>query len=281
MRADEFKEVEPVVYGKRAVKLLHICILGQGSACFTTHWHERMELLYLRKGDIDLRVSDESFRLSAGQVAIVNSGQLHTGICAAEHVEYEVLMFDLNVFLNDTTAVQQYLTPVLQSYIVFRNVTDQPEVVQAVEDLVSLLQDEQQHPLYAIGQIYRLFGAMCRYCAVEQGPLRTPDKKFGQVLEYINTHYTEHISAGTLSRQFNYSEAYFCRLFKQLTGLTPSAYIRILRLEYAQQLLKQPQLDIADVADRCGFSDTAYFCNCFRKQLSQTPSEFRRRLQSE
>lgn len=61
-----------------------------------------------------------------------------------------------------------------------------------------------------------------------------------------------------------------------------TAYIRILRLDYAAQMLTDnPDYDVSQVAEASGFSSPGYFSTCFRKHFGLSPSDFRdaRRLQ--
>ncbi len=280
MKADQFKEVVPIHYGVSGVKLLSEQHGHANQLCFGVHWHERLEILRILQGSLFIRVGDETVHATAGDIILVNSGQLHAGFGSDTDVIFHTLMFDLSAFQNDTRAAKQFLEPLIKRDTIFQNRLSQPEVCDAVNNLIALLQDATQQPLCVVGAVYQLLGTLCRLCAVESGLVKQPDKKFGEVLEYINTHYTEHITTGTLSRRFNYNEAYFCRLFKKASGLTLSAYIRILRLEYAQELLKKADFEICSVAEQCGFSDTAYFCRCFRGQFSLTPSEYRQRLRN-
>ena len=278
MKADQFKEMVPVHYGVSGVKLLAEQHGRANQLCFGVHWHERLEILHIINGSLIIRVGDESVTAKAGDVILVNSGQLHAGFGSDTDVDFRTLMFDLTAFQNDTRATKQYLTPLIVGDTVFQNRIIVPEACDAVNTLFDLLQT-QSHPLCVVGAVYHLLGVLCRSCAVERGLVKQPDKKFGEVLEYINTHYTDRLTAGSVSRLFNYNESYFCRLFKKASGLTLSAYIRILRMEHAQQLLRNPGVDINTIAEQCGFSDVAYFCRCFREQYSQTPSEYRQRLQ--
>ena len=52
-------------------------------------------------------------------------------------------------------------------------------------------------------------------------------------------------------------------------------YLRLLRMEKAENLILESELSIKDIALTCGFSDTAYFTNCFKKLYKMTPSEMR------
>ncbi|MBE6778228.1 MAG: helix-turn-helix domain-containing protein [Ruminococcaceae bacterium] len=275
MYPDAYKELTPVVYGEKAVKKLPID-LGPHQTCIVMHWHERIELLYVYEGELILQIGDRPFTVKAGQVGIVNPCQLHA-IRTEEHaVRFDALMFEIAHFCNDTSATRQHLEPLHRMDVALVNVTDDPEVLDSVKRLVCLLDDEQAPALTAIGEVYRLLGWLTQRCCTAPRAVHTTDKKFGTVLQYINQHFTEPLSTCQLSRLFSYNEAYFCRQFKRLTGLTVSAHLRILRMEQAQNLLRTTNLGIAAIAARCGFTDPEYFTNCFTRQYGCSPTAFRR-----
>jgi len=60
-------------------------------------------------------------------------------------------------------------------------------------------------------------------------------------------------------------------------GTTPAAQIRQARMQRAMRLLESTDLPLADVALRCGCSDSSTFSRTFRGYAGQTPSEYRRR----
>lgn len=62
---------------------------------------------------------------------------------------------------------------------------------------------------------------------------------------------------------------------KALYGLTPSDYIRNIRLEFAQSLLSDTDLAIGLVAQQVGFSSQSYFARCFKAHYSISPKQFR------
>jgi CheY-like chemotaxis protein len=68
------------------------------------------------------------------------------------------------------------------------------------------------------------------------------------------------------------------RKVQALTGKTPAAYILQIRLSNAQRLLdKNPDLTMADVALRCGFSDQAHFSHAFQKAFGMSPTQWAHR----
>jgi transcriptional regulator GlxA family with amidase domain len=66
------------------------------------------------------------------------------------------------------------------------------------------------------------------------------------------------------------SERTFYRKFRELTGLTPAAYLRGLRLEHARKLLETKAVkSVEDAALRVGFEDVAYFARVFYRRFGQ------------
>jgi AraC family transcriptional regulator len=49
--------------------------------------------------------------------------------------------------------------------------------------------------------------------------------KLVQAIEYINDHLSESISLASIAAELKMSQYYFCRLFKQSTGMTPHQYL--------------------------------------------------------
>jgi AraC family transcriptional regulator len=78
--------------------------------------------------------------------------------------------------------------------------------------------------------------------------------------------------------QFKCMTAYFIRLFKQSTGLTPYQYVLQQRIERAKQLLRQGNRAIADVALECGFTSQSNFTRAFRRATGMTPKAYQMHL---
>jgi len=94
-------------------------------------------------------------------------------------------------------------------------------------------------------------------------------------LQYIRTHILEDLSLEKVASVVYLNPAYLSQLFKQKTGEGFKEYVIRLRLEHAKQLLANPKLKLADIAERIGYQDIRHFSQLFRKRFGQTPSEFR------
>lgn len=273
---DAYKELTPIVYGENAIKYLEIRE-GAGKVCFSMHWHDRMELLYIESGCLELYLGQEHFSILPGQVAVIAPCMMHCGIAGETGVSYHTIMFDVEKFCNGTKASEKYLLPVCENRTGFKTIADQTGVTEAAGRLVEVLSGRtDSNPLVAVGIVYEIIGLLHQHCADGTGMLHRVDRGFGEVLEYMNGHFGEKISAKDISERFGYNEAYFCRRFKSVTGITVMKYILILRMERAQKLLKNTNEEVGNIAWKCGFSDIGYFSNCFKRHFGYRPTEFRR-----
>lgn len=57
--------------------------------------------------------------------------------------------------------------------------------------------------------------------------------------------------------------------------MSPSAYIKSIRMGVARRLLKDTQLSLADIARRTGFHSVKYFSAAFKDSFGMMPSEYR------
>lgn len=273
---DAYKELTPVIYGENGLRFLN-SVTGPGGLCFSAHWHDRIELLHIISGTLEAYLDNEHVTAAPGQTVIIMPHATHCGFAGSQGVYYHMIAFDVEKFCNSTIASEKYLAPIFKYGANFCPVTSAPSVAKAMDELEALLTAGNVcHPLCVIGKIYEILGLFYQYCTVTPRQIHKTDERFGKVLEYINLHYTENISAKNISEKFGYDETYFCRRFKEATGITTMKYIRLLRLELAQKLLSGTKDDIQNIAWQCGFSDICYFSNCFKQQFGVTPTDFRR-----
>ena len=92
---------------------------------------------------------------------------------------------------------------------------------------------------------------------------------------FIREHYTSELSMQDVAKAMNYSDAYFCKLFKQCFKVNFSAYLNEFRVEKAKELLSTTRLSVREVSTACGYTDSNYFARVFKRITGQTPSEYR------
>lgn len=95
------------------------------------------------------------------------------------------------------------------------------------------------------------------------------------IAAYIANHYTEELSMKNAAHAMNYSDAYFCKLFKQCFHVNFSTYLNEYRIEKARALMQNPRINIKDISIACGYSDPNYFTRVFKRLTGLTPTEYR------
>jgi len=102
-----------------------------------------------------------------------------------------------------------------------------------------------------------------------------------KVETYIKEHYTEEISMHDIAHIMNYSESYFCKLFKQCFKVNFTTYLANHRMEKAKSMLEDPLTNVKVVGISCGYPDSNYFARVFKRATGLTPTEYRKKKMNE
>ena len=112
-----------------------------------------------------------------------------------------------------------------------------------------------------------------------EAPKDPETERMNQVAEkirtYIRENYMNEISMQDAARQFNYSDAYFCKLFKQCFDQNFTSYLTNFRINEAKRLLKDKNISIKDAGMKVGYYDSNYFAKVFKRVTGMIPSEYR------
>jgi len=93
-----------------------------------------------------------------------------------------------------------------------------------------------------------------------------------RICDFIEEHIGEKISLGDLSVLAGLSPNHFARAFQQSMGLPPHRYLLRRRLEHVEQMLRETQLPLAQIALEVGFSDQSHLARHFRRLTGIPPS---------
>lgn len=85
------------------------------------------------------------------------------------------------------------------------------------------------------------------------------------------------LNAATLEHALSMSKMQLYRKLKTISGMTPSEFIRHIRLKQAAQLLIGTQLTVNEIFYQTGFNNQSYFFREFKKQYGCSPNEYRSR----
>lgn len=97
-----------------------------------------------------------------------------------------------------------------------------------------------------------------------------------ELIHYIDNNIGDiNLSIKSLADHFYISQSYLCCLFKKETGTTINKYIIDKRMSLARKLLEKSNLNIYEIANKVGFSDSKYFSKLFKNHFGVLPKKIR------
>lgn len=97
----------------------------------------------------------------------------------------------------------------------------------------------------------------------------------------IALQYASSLTVEALAKQLHFTPNYISMVYKGIRKVSINRQITIYRIQKAKTLLKSTELQIAEIAQLCGFDNTTYFFTIFKKETSLTPLEYRQSIEEE
>ena len=96
-----------------------------------------------------------------------------------------------------------------------------------------------------------------------------------KAIKYVEDNISHpDLSVEILSRELGMSRVQLYKKLLQITGKTPTEFIRIIRLKRAMQFLRESQLNVSEIAYNVGFNNPKYFTKYFKEEFGVLPSVF-------
>lgn len=104
-------------------------------------------------------------------------------------------------------------------------------------------------------------------------------------MAFFRKRLGDDIGVAEAARHLRVSREHLSRIFGEHSSLPPGAWLRRLRLQHAERLLRSSEphsepMPVAEVARSCGFATTSHFTQAFRAHSGSTPAAFRMRSRS-
>ncbi|MDQ1910101.1 Ada metal-binding domain-containing protein [Paenibacillus sp. GD4] len=120
----------------------------------------------------------------------------------------------------------------------------------------------------------------CKRCKPDDPTPHGPDAELAEALsELIRQRYRENgLTLEAMAAALAISPYHMQRVYKRVTGLTPSKRLQQVRIEAAKRCLHETDRPIADIAKANGFGTAAHFSFVFQRSEGCAPNEYRNRI---
>lgn len=252
------------------------------------HWHDDIEIIYIKKGSGIVSVDLKNYEVTAGSILIVLPGHLHAIFQKEkESMEYENILFlpELIVTKKSDICNFNYLTPLFSnelylaplfepSHIYYHNIASCIDVADTYCN-----ETPMAYEFVIKSQISMLFYYLMSCCQKQPSCKETilQEEKIKQILLFIEENYQHKISVSNAAKHLDISTSYFMKFFKSTMGSSFISYLNEYRLDRVTRLLISSNANILTIAYECGFDNISYFNRLFKKKFGMSPFHYRKK----
>lgn len=128
--------------------------------------------------------------------------------------------------------------------------------------------------------LYEIRDVDLKFAAAERFLVKQFKKNFtlNEAVQYALTEIIrspDQLNLGRVSKKIGYSQKHFIAMFKQQVGVTPKAYLKIMRFQKAiTEIEKTGEVNWTAISQDCGFYDQAHFIHDFKFFSGFTPEDY-------
>jgi xylan 1,4-beta-xylosidase len=259
-------------------KLVTISVMSNKSNL--EHAHREIELIYMIKGNLQVKVNNKIFQMKSSDFVLVNSNEFHSfqsnedNLFIVFHFNYfelssllaqKNLLFVCNSIEHDHSANKELRTVIENLLTVYMKVNNfsQVEFLEKTYKLISTLRMN-----YLKNQDHMLLNTT----------IKGQSDRLTDIIDYIQSNYREPLSLEEVAGIHYLSIPYLSKYFKKQTGKTFSQYLNEIRLAHAVNELVNTSKPITRIALDNGFPNLASFNRVFHESYQLKPVEYRKQM---
>ena len=246
-------------------------------------WHEDLEFKLIHKGSTIAVIDSKVVKADEDEILFINPYQIHSLPEIIENTRlYNLFMMHLDFF--QIAGIQSFdLRKIfMEDRILIRNHIKNPQLTEILKKILNVdASDSPYKHQRLLGLIMEFFSIILEEERIENTGIEiTSDKAryyymIEPALKVIHSQYNQKIESDKLAQVCHMSLCYFCRIFRQVLGMTPTQYQTEYRMRIADMLLKTKEYSVSDIAHMVGYEDIAYFSRCFKKCTGLPPRQRR------
>lgn len=259
------------------------------------HAHDYIEIAYVASGKGIHLLDGREFTVSRGDLFVINYDVPHEFRSEAGYKDGGLVVYNCIFraeFIDESLIKSRCFSDISHIFLfksLFEDETAGNDIRllgaenAEIEELYEKMYQEYQSKNYGYIEILRaylveLLVKIFRVCKNRETDSYSERKRaiFDSVIRFMKSHYTQDIKLEELAAMAFLSRNYFCKTFKECTGMKVLEYIQKLRMEEACRLLREKDWKVIEIAENVGYKDLKFFTKMFKKVTGKTPSEYRK-----
>ena len=234
---------------------------------YANHIHNTYEILYFLQGNVQMIMGGNVYKMKKGDLFIAKPFTYHSVKVVDKYVPYERFVFNFS---------EDFIPKMSKEF--FKNARDVYNIPSThpiyglmeewkkicLDNEVSDIEETQKEIFRSVITLLSVF-----VDEKEIKPLKT-NKVIERILEYIDQHPTEKITAQKLANEFFVSTSWIVHTFKSHLDISFMDYVNKKRILYAQFLINNG-LSPTQAYEQCNYTDYSTFYRQYKKFIGSVP----------
>jgi len=228
------------------------------------HYHKEIELIHVKEGRLRIYINTCQHKAKKGDIIVCNSGDIHS----IESIGTSVC--DILIFNDD-------ILKKLSAEYTIENHIPKEKILLDTDSFIKNITYEinAQNPFYkevCNSEITNFFAKLYRHFGKAKTSASNLNKPYQELISYIDLNY-DKVTFSEAADIMHYTKTYFSKVFKDISGMTFTSYLNIIRIEKAIEKIKGNSGNITEIANECGFSTIRHFNRTFKEITGTAPSK--------
>lgn len=260
---------------------------------FNGEEHDFWEMVYIDKGQVQVRSDNDNLILSQGEIIFHRPNEFHSIKALDSAPNFFVVSFVCNsplmVYLEKYHTVLNktlhgFISSVIKeaenTYVIPKN---DPTLKKLIKKETAPIGGEQLIKTYL--EQFLIF--LIRNILNKDEHSVFPSKEsmethlVGSAKRLLEENAEELFRVNDLCLALGYSKSYLSKLFHEQTGETIANFSIKQKINRAKQLIREGNLNFAQISDKLSFDNPQYFSRVFKRVTGMTPTEFKLSLNFE
>jgi AraC-like DNA-binding protein len=255
------------------------------------HLHDWFELVYVYRGVGTFFIDQTLYDMRQGDLFMLPGNTIHrafpdkenpvtsTAIFFSPHFVHQSSLGDLFSYLGCFNFCKTN-----KSYKPALTLTQQHGLESMIEQMHEELQSKSLGYRQAVMLHLQQILLTLNRVVVQEDPHHLTNLRTGpgplwmrEILLYIDEQLSSaNIGLAALAHKASVTSAHFSRVFKELTSMNVTEFIRTKRIIKAKDLLLHTDNNISQIAEMCGFESLPHFHRMFKRVMHMTPAAYRK-----
>lgn len=260
---------------------------------FPGEQHNFWEMVYIDKGTVAVSRDNEDLILRQGEVIFHRPNEFHT----IRALESSPNIFVIS-FVCDSPAMQcfewykavlnkthrSFLSSIIkESDATYRIRKNDPTIKKLIKKETPPIGGEQLIKTYLEQFLILLMRSILSNKTTGVFPSKESleNHLIVEIKEYLYRHVEQRIRVSDICDTFGYSKSYLSKLFHEQCGETLVNYAVRIKINRAKDLIRENNLNFAQISSRLSFDNPQYFSRVFKRYTDMSPTEFKNSLSFE